>query len=109
MIVEREKFDLTLLIKIDNDSTVTAMSVSLTMELSHCMEQYLLWWLGVGGKGRTLSGGHRRATSTVAGNGIDVPFGPGFPYGAGNCLFYERNKMENRVININNLAQHFVS
>lgn len=41
-----------------------------------------------------MSGGHRRATSTVAGNGIDVPFGPGLPYGAGNCLFVSSKKME---------------
>lgn len=58
--------------------------------------EYLLWWLGVDGKGRTLSGGHRRATSTVAGNGIDVPFGPGFPYGAGSCLLQTREKEWNR-------------
>ena len=33
------------------------------------------WWLGVGGSGRTLSGGQRLVTSTVAGKGIAVaPF-----------------------------------
>lgn len=30
------------------------------------------WWLGVGGRGRILSGGHRLVTRTVAGSGIDV-------------------------------------
>lgn len=42
---------------------------------------------GVGGNGRTLSGGQRRVTNTVAGNGIDVPpFAPTFEYGTGSCL-----------------------
>lgn len=45
---------------------------------------------GVGGNGLTLSGGHRRVTNTVAGNGIDVPFNPALPYGAGNCLYAEK-------------------
>lgn len=47
---------------------------------------------GVGGNGRILSGGHRRVTKTVAGTGIDVPFNPGLPYGAGNCLLREQKK-----------------
>lgn len=50
-----------------------------------------LRWPGVGGNGRTLSGGHRRVTKTVAGNGIDVPFNPAFPYGAGNCLYAKKS------------------
>lgn len=45
-------------------------------------------WPGVGGNGRTLSGGQRRVTITVAGNGIDVPpLAPAFVYGTGSCLF----------------------
>lgn len=31
-------------------------------------------------------------TKTVAGNGIAVPFGPGFPYGAGNCLLGKQKR-----------------
>lgn len=49
---------------------------------------------GVGGNGRTLSGGHLLVTKTVAGNGIDVPFNPDFPYGAGNCLLLKEAKKE---------------
>lgn len=41
---------------------------------------------GVGGNGRTLSGGHRRVTITVAGSGIDVPPLPALAYGTGICL-----------------------
>lgn len=44
-------------------------------------------WPGVGGRGRTLSGGHRLVTITVAGSGIDVPpLMPAFEYGTGSCL-----------------------
>lgn len=45
------------------------------------------WWFGVGGNGRTLSGGHLLVTNTVAGSGIAVP--PpfdAFEYGTGSCL-----------------------
>lgn len=34
-------------------------------------------------------------TKTVAGNGIDVPFGPGFPYGAGSCLQRIKKRKKN--------------
>lgn len=54
-------------------------------------------WPGVGGNGRILSGGHRLVTSTVAGNGIDVPpFAAAFPYGTGNCL-QKRNERPNEM------------
>lgn len=51
-------------------------------------------WPGVGGNGRTLSGGHLRVTKTVAGNGIAVPpLVPTLEYGTGNCLKYiNRNR-----------------
>lgn len=51
--------------------------------------------LGVGGNGLTLSGGHLLVTKTVAGNGIDVPFNPDFPYGAGSLLLKEEKKETN--------------
>uniref|UniRef100_A0A182UP66 Uncharacterized protein n=1 Tax=Anopheles merus TaxID=30066 RepID=A0A182UP66_ANOME len=52
-------------------------------------------WFGVGGSGRTLSGGHRRVTSTVAGSGIAVPpLTPAFAYGTGSCLQREKKRKE---------------
>lgn len=40
-------------------------------------------------------------TKTVAGNGMAVPFGPGFPYGAGNCLFQNGKINKFEIVNIN--------
>lgn len=57
-------------------------------------------WLGVGGSGLTLSGGHLRVTCTVAGSGIDVPpLTPNLEYGAGNCLQIIKKKNGNGNIN----------
>lgn len=50
---------------------------------------------GVGGSGRTLSGGQRRVTNTVAGSGMAVP--PlllTFEYGTGSCLKNRENKKQ---------------
>lgn len=57
-----------------------------TFSIINCALNSHDWWLGVGGRGRTLSGGQRLVTSTVAGKGIAVatPFAV-FVY-TGNCL-----------------------
>lgn len=50
-------------------------------------------WFGVGGSGLTLSGGHLRVTSTVAGSGMAVPpLIPALLYGTGNCLKWKEKK-----------------
>lgn len=97
-----KKFELNFINQNQSNDASFRLCLCLCFNERKLLTNDLLCWLGVDGKGRTLSGGHRLVTETVAGNGIDVPFGPGFPYGAGSCLFWrEKKKKENNIVNIN--------